>query len=329
MNQDNIEDLLDRYLKKETSTEENRLIEQWLEDNGNADPTWQKLDRVEKDQWLSGVFAEIKGTIHTHESKVKVIRPLKHLWYKIGAAAAVLIIPLSLFLGWPQFEKRIFPSEFTTIAVPNHQKKQIILADGSKVWLNAGATIRFPKTFTGKLREIYLTGEAYFDIHHDDSKPFLIHNGKVLTTVLGTAFNIKEDQSRHTLEVTVTRGKVSVSDDGKLLSILTPNQQLKINLLNRKPTELNVDAQTVIAWQDAEIVFDDITFEDAAIQLEQNFNVKIAFRNDQLKNCRFSGSALKGDNLDKILEVICAFNNASWKTRADGTIMIDGSGCNN
>lgn len=327
MDRDNIEDLLDRYLKKETSTEENRLIEQWLEHNGNADPTWQKFDHLQKDQWLSSVFEEIKGTIHTGEPKLKVIKSAKHLWYKIGAAAAVLIIPLSLFLAWPQLESSIFPSEFSTVVVPNHQKKQIMLPDGSTVWLNAGAVIKFPKSFTGKSREVYLTGEAYFDIKHDDHKPFLIHNGKVLTTVLGTAFNIKEDQDSHTLEVTVTRGKVSVSDDGKLLSILTPNQQLSINLVNRVPTEQKVDAQAVIAWQNADIIFDDITFEEAAIQLQQRFDVKIDFRNDQLKKCRFSGSALKGDKLDKVLKVICAFNNASWGRNPDGSITIDGPGC--
>lgn len=327
MNQDNIEDLLERYLRKETSPEENQLIEQWLMANGNAEPEWQKLDRWNKDQWLSGVFAEIKATIHTNKPKVRLIRPRKNLWYSI-AAVAVLIISLGFYLTWPQLGKRILPSDLTTISVPDRQKKQITLADGSKVWLNAGSELRYPETFNGESREVYLSGEAYFDIQHEDSKPFLIHTGKVLTTVLGTAFNIKEDQNAHTIEITVTRGKVSVADEGKLLGILTPNRQLSINLLNRIPTEKNVDAKAVIAWQDTDILFDDITFAEAAIRLQQHFHVKIAFSNDQLKNCRFSGSALNGDNLEKILKVICAFNHATWETKPDGNIVIDGPGCN-
>jgi transmembrane sensor len=328
MNHNNIEDLLDCYLKNETSAEENQLVEQWLKDNGNADPAWQTLDPLNKHQWLSGVFAEIKDTINTNQPKVEVIRSRKNLWYSIAAAAAVLMISLGFYLSWPLLGKRILPSDLTTIAVPDHQKKQITLADGSKVWLNAGSELRYPKTFNGKSREIYLSGEAYFDIQHDDSKPFLIHTGKVLTTVLGTAFNIKEDKNTHTIEVTVTRGKVSVADEGKLLGILTPNRQLSINLLNRIPTEKIVDAKAVIAWQDADILFDDITFADAAIQLQQHFHVKIAFSNARLKNCRFSGSTLDGDNLEKILKVICAFNHATWQTKPDGSILIDGPGCN-
>lgn len=328
MNRDHIEDLLDRYLKKETSIEETEIVEKWLTANGNIDPEWQKLDRPNKDQWLSTVFSEIKETIDTNKPKVLVMKPRKYIWYKVAGVAAVFIISLNFYLGWPLFGEKISQTDLVTIAAPAHQKKQITLADGSKVWLNAGAELKYPSNFKGDSRQVYLSGEAYFDIQHDDTKPFLIHTGKVLTTVLGTAFNIKEDRNSHTVEVTVTRGKVSVADDGKLLHILTPNQQLSVNLTNGIATEKVVDAKAVIKWQDTDILFDDITFADAATQLQQQFNVKINFSNEQLKKCRFSGSALSGDNLDKILKVICAFNNATWQTQPDGSIMINGSGCN-
>lgn len=328
MNRSNIEQLLNRYLKKETSVAENFLVEQWLMENGNADPEWQKLDRSSKDQWLSDVFAEVKDSLNTNKSKAVVMKPRRYIWYKIAGTAAVLMIAFSFYLSGLIFNRGILSSDLTTISVPDHQKKLITLVDGSKVWLNAGSELRYPETFKGKSREIYLSGEAYFDIQRDDDKPFLIHTGKVLTTVLGTAFNIKEDQSNHTIEVTVTRGKVSVADDGKLLGILIPNRQLSVSLLNRKPTEKIVDAKAVVTWLGSDILFDDITFADAAIQLQQHFHVKIAFSNDQLKNCRFSGTALNQGNLDKILNVICAFNNATWQTNSDGSIIIDGPGCN-
>ncbi|NRF38332.1 FecR family protein [Pedobacter foliorum] len=328
MNRYNIEALLDRYLKKETSIEENQLIEKWLAENGNADSNWKQLDSSSKDKWLSDVFMDIKASIKQNEPKVVPIKSQKHLWYKIAGVAAALILVFGLYLTWPLLEKRMLPTDLTSISIPDHEKKQITLADGTKVWLNAGSELKYAKAFDGKTREVYLSGEAYFDVRHDASRPFLIHTGKVLTTVLGTAFNIKEDPNNHTLEVTVTRGKVSVADDGKLLSILTSNQQVSVDLLTRKPTEKTVDTKTVIAWQDNDILFDDITFADAAIQLEQHFDVKIAFNNEKLKNCRFSGAALRGDKLDKILDVITDFNNASWKLTSSGHIMIYGEGCN-
>lgn len=327
MNRYNIEALLDRYLKKETSIEENQLIEKWLAENGNADSNWKQLDRFSKDKWLSDVFMGIKASIQQNERKIVPIKSQKYLWYKIAGVAAALILVFSLYLTWPLLEKHMLPTDLTLISIPDHEKKQITLADGTKVWLNAGSELKYAKVFNGKTREVYLSGEAYFDVQHDASRPFLIHTGKVLTTVLGTAFNIKEDPNKHTLEVTVTRGKVSVADDGKLLSILTSNQQVSVDLLTRKPTEKTVDAETVIAWQNENMFFDDMTFADAAIQLEQHFHVKITFKNDKLKNCRFSGATLKGDNLEKILDVITDFNNATWETKSSGHIVINGEGC--
>lgn len=326
MNQDPIEDLLDRYLKKETSTEENQLVEKWLAEQGNSGTEWQALNHSDKDQWLASVFTTIKDSIQLNEPIVVKMKPQKKRAYKIAAAAAILFISLSVYFAWPLLEKGRLFSDLTAVTVPDHQKKQITLPDGSKVWLNEGSKLEYPKTFNGKSRTVYLSGEAYFDIQHDRSKPFLIRTGKLLTTVLGTAFNIKADAQM--LVVTVTRGKVKVEDDGKLLSILTPNQQVSVNLSNSAFTEKTVDAKAIINWQDSDLLFDDITFADAALQLQQHFQVRIAFNNEQLKNCRFSGSALNGDNLEKILKVICAFNNATWETRPDGSIIIDGPGCN-
>jgi ferric-dicitrate binding protein FerR (iron transport regulator) len=252
----------------------------------------------------------------------------KHLWRRIAAVAAVLAICFTLYLEWPGLQNRLHPVRLTTLTVPLNQQKQITLPDGSKVWVNAGSQLKYPRQFNSKTREVYLSGEAYFDIQHDLSKPFIIHTGKVVTTVLGTAFNIKEDKISHTIKVTVTRGKVSVANGNKQLGIITPNQQISFNLLSGKSVQTEVDAKQVIAWQKTELHFEDITFGEAALQLQQRFNVKINFSNDKVKNCRFTGTALKGEKLDKILNVICAFNSATYQTKADGSIMIDGAGCN-
>lgn len=328
MNHNHIEALLDRYLKRETSLEEDQLIEKWLAENGVADPAWQRLDRPDKDQWLSGVFVDIKASIKTNEPKVILKESGRYLWYKVAGVAAALIIVFSLYLGWSLFEKQVSSPELTSISIPGDQKKQVTLEDGTIVWLNAGSELKYPKVFNEKSRAVYLSGEAYFDVRQDAARPFVIHTGKVLTTVLGTAFNIKEDLRRHTVEVTVTRGKVSVANNGQLLSILTSNQQVSLNLLSGVSAKKTVDATAVIAWQADDMLFDDITFADAAMQLEQHFNVKITFSNEKLKKCRFSGSTLKGDKLDKILDVISGFNKATWQRKSDGHIVIYGEGCN-
>lgn len=323
------EALLERYLKGETSVAENELVERWLEENGTANSEWQLLDQSSKNQWLSGVFNEIKDSIHAEEVKViKMPQRKRSSWRSIAAAAAILVISFTLYQEWPVLQNQLRPSKFTTLNVPANQKKKVALPDGSQVWVNAASELKYPKAFNGKTREVYLSGEAYFDIEHDAAKPFVIHTGNVVTTVLGTAFNIKEDKNKHTVEVTVTRGKVSVANGSKLLGVLTPNQQISFDTSKSETVMKKVDAQLVIAWQQTELHFDDVSFEDAASQLQQRFNVKINFSNNKLKTCRFTGTSLNGENLDKILKVICAFNNATYQTKSDGNILIEGPGCN-
>ncbi|WP_177192108.1 FecR family protein [Chitinophaga arvensicola] len=321
----NIEALLDRYRQGNTTVEENQLIEKWLAENGVADPAWQRLAPADKEQWLADVLTDVKATIGSNQPVRKLVPSHRYLWYKLAGAAAVLLV---VFAVWSRFSGQpALPKDLAVVSIPRDQKKQITLADGSRVWLNAGAELKYPAVFSEKAREVYLSGEAYFDVQHDPAKPFLIHTGKVLTTVLGTAFNIKADKDQQTVEVTVSKGKVSVEDAGKLLGILTSNQQISLDLVSGKFAEKTVNANTVIAWQGNEMSFDDITFADAALQLQQHFHVKISFNNEKLKACRFSGSTLKGDQLDKILDVITGFNNATWQRKPDGLIVIYGDGC--
>ncbi|QXU43286.1 FecR family protein [Pedobacter sp. D749] len=324
-----MEALLDRYLKNETSQEENELIENWLQENDNPHSQWQHYNQGQKDQWLENVvFTKIKHSIEANEPKIAVISHQRSIWRSVAAVAAIFFIGLMLYLEWPILQYHLLPTQLTILEVPTNQQKKITLADGSFIWINGNSQLRYPKQFTGNVREVYLSGEAFFDIHHDEKKPFIIHTGKVITTVLGTAFDIKEDKIKHTILVTVTRGRVSVANGKKQLGIITPRQQISLNLLDNKSTRTVVDIKQAISWQKRELHFEDITFAEAALELEQRFRIKINFSNDKIKNCRFTGTALKGEKLEKILKVICAFNNATYQTKSDKSIMIDGAGCN-
>lgn len=324
MSRNSIESLLARYQKGQTSSEENILVENWLEQNGNSNSEWLHLDQNSKDKWLGDVFGKIQDTIAADEPKIVQLHQRNRLWKRIVAVAAVLTLFLTVYYQAPSLFSRY---ELATLSVPANQKKQLTLPDGSIVWINAGSELKYPEQFDGKTREVYLKGEAYFDIKHNASKAFIIHTGKVVTTVLGTAFNIKEDESKQTIVVTVTRGKVKVANGSKELGIITPNQQISVDLINSKAIQTQVDASDAIAWQESELHFEDITFAEAATKLEQRFNVKINFSNEKTKECRFTGTALTGKTLESILNVLCAFNNATYQTKDDGSILINGNGC--
>jgi transmembrane sensor len=329
MSRDQIEDLLHRYSRGETTTRENELVERWLEENRNSESGWSKLDKASKDQWLSGVFEDIQRSIHQGDATVVPLHQKKNLfkWQNIAAVAAITLLFSTLFIAWPILKEDFAVSELTSVTTPNNEKKLIVLSDNSRVWANAGTTIKYSKEFDDEKREVWLTGEAYFDIHHDTRHPFIIYTGKLVTTVLGTAFNIKEDKKQHTIAVTVTRGKVSVANSNRILGILSPNQQITFNTDKNKGIQQTVDARQIIAWKQNDLHFEDVSFAAAAKQLEQYFGVNISFANEKLKTCRFTGTSIKGENIEKILKVICEFNNAIYKMDANGDIIIYGEGC--
>lgn len=324
MNHNDIESLMDSYLKGETSKEEDLIIAQWLEsDLKNESDEWSGMDKAEKEQWLASLYHDIHQTIHSTQSiPVKV-----SLWPRWAAVAAIIVVAFSLYWLWPATHQQLESSAIKQLTVSSDQKKQVILPDGSQVWINSNSVLSYPQSFKDGVREVNLSGEAYFDIKHDSNKPFIVHTGKIVTTVLGTAFNIKEDKSLQTIIVTVTRGKVKVANGTNQLAILKPNQQVIFNIPENKAVQEETDSQKAIAWQQNDLLFEDITFEQAALKLEQRFKVKISFENQKIKNCRFSGTALSYDKLDKILKVICAFNHAGYTTKKDGNIIISGQGC--
>jgi ferric-dicitrate binding protein FerR (iron transport regulator) len=206
------------------------------------------------------------------------------------------------------------------------QRQLINLPDGSKVVLNTNSKLEYPPDFSNNTREVYLNGEAYFDIAHNPSKPFIVHTGSISTKVLGTAFNINAYRSQQFVEVTVTRGKVEVKAKEKLLGVLQKNEQIIFHTATEKFSKKIVSTEPVVAWKKNELYFDDIRFAEAALVLSNRFNVTIEFTNTKVRNCQFTAAFNDSTTLEHALTVICELNNATFK-KEENKIVIDGEGC--
>lgn len=270
------------------------------------------------------ILADILGD---EEETVKH-SPTFSRWGKAVAWAACILVGVA-GIGYYIVLPQIRNDAITDLPRKVETHQIVKLPDGSVVVLNAGSSLEFPETFIGKKnREVTLRGEGYFDIKHDASSPFIVYTGKLRTTVLGTAFNIKAYPNESDITVTVTRGKVKVSDDKKVIGIITPDQQIKFNKHQHESQQQRVDSKEVVAWSERDIFFDDATLDDVAKQLEQRFGVAIVFDNDTIKDCRFTATFVSGEDLNQILTVICEFNSSHFRRDASGTIHIDGgAGC--
>ncbi len=250
-----------------------------------------------------------------------VLRPL---FTKVAIAAALVSIAV---MGWWLLENR--PTHVPVIAArttPQVQHPATVLPDGTKVFVNKNSKLDFPASFNGNTRDVYLSGEAYFEVAHNAAKPFRVHTGKYVTEVLGTKFNIKAYPGFNEIKVTVSQGKVRVSEGAHMLNVLLPNQQLVVNQQSSEPQLSPVDASRETKWKEEEFSFQDITLMEAAKVLAEKYGVEIRFKTDAVMQCRFSGHYFSSDGLDEIIDIICSVTGAQWRKEGD-RIWLDGTGC--
>ena len=204
------------------------------------------------------------------------------------------------------------------ISTKYNSKTSLVLSDGTKVWLNAGSSLSYDSTFNINLREVSLTGEAFFDVTKNKLKPFIIHTSKIDIKVVGTEFNVRSYATDKTTEASLIRGSIEVSfkdnPDNKIL--LKPNEKIvvdnngkfenvsKNSLLaaNKKINQVpgvaiknltyETKTGTIIetSWVENKLIFQDESFDEIAHQLERWYGVSIVFKNEQLKENHLTGN---------------------------------------
>lgn len=239
------------------------------------------------------------------------------------AAVVLLLLGLGVF-GYLFFK----PDEqvaYNEIVTNTGEKAQITLSDGTKIWLNASSKLRYPSQLSSDQVHVYLQGEAYFDVKHNEKRLFQVHAANLYIKVLGTAFNVKSYPEERIVETTLIRGKVRIESKSNKPDdyvILKPNQkasyvgsdsrlvvtqttprniqdrsddlpQIKeIALRNNSNLVVsnNVNTKFETSWKDGRLEFVDEQFATLASKMERWFGVKISIQNSQLEKVRYTGT---------------------------------------
>lgn len=248
-------------------------------------------------------------------------------WRWVAAASILLtLIGLGYYFSLPNAQPQVAATSAAPATPSVNYTRYLTLPDGSTVVLHSGSKLEYPEAFTGDTREVVLSGEAYFDISHNPGKPFIIHTGKVKTTVLGTAFNIKADGKQ--VVVSVTRGKVRVENGSKVLAVLTPNEQVEFNLPEEKSKHQKVNANDIVTdWTKEDMVFNGISFEEIAGILSKRYGVNVQINNESLRHCKVRASFSGTEKLEQVASVVCGIKNGEYEQLKDGTIVLNGEGC--
>jgi transmembrane sensor len=297
-------------------------------------------DHIDSRRLFSNVQTRISEL--EKEAGTQVIEPLmtpvrgkgRLVWMSGVAAAVALLITAGAYYYTSMHEPLV--AKFTS----KGEKSTFMMEDGTRVTLNADSKLEYAANFPQDSREVYLTGEAFFDVHSDAQKPFIIHTNKMDIKVLGTAFNVKSYPNETSTEATLLKGaiEVTVADNPSEKIILKPSQKLVVNNYDstKKRSVALKDVvpalttmtyfqqkDTVImetSWLQNKLVFQDEDFETLARRMERWYNISIRFNKTGMKQLRFTG-ILEGETVAEAFSALHLTEDFKYRIE-DSTIVI-------
>lgn len=323
------------YLSGALSTKDSAILNRWLEkDEHNKllfdqfSDIWQvsSHNKLSKEIDTEKAWSEVQKQLLFQDNKTRNI-----LLHEIIRVAAVFIVALFLGgLGYHFIDRNkeiISEPQYVEYVSPLGSRSFVILADGSKVWLNAGSTLKYKSTYGANNRELQLTGEAFFEVAKNKGIPFIVKTSEIDVIALGTKFNVKAYSEEKTIETTLIEGSVKLESSTTIFAdnlVLKPNEKAIFTKKNRsmelvgQPRQTkeeisiskpkleiieSIEPEPIVSWKDQRWVISNEKLSDLAIKLERRFDVNFIFDNDLLKDYSFRGT-LEDETLEQIMEAI-------------------------
>lgn len=252
------------------------------------------------------------------------------------AASVMMLFCLSL-LGYRYRNyvlNFLYPERTLTSQTAVGEIRKLTLDDGTEIWLNAASRLTYPARFSKNRREISLEGEAYFDVAHEENRPFIVHTDRVTTRVLGTRFNISAYREEDNITVSVVQGKVGVSAGGDAIRdqaepgntmLVLPKQHVVYHkssrLLSRGSDE---DPGSPASWKEGMLAYRDATLAEIVADLQRAHNVRIE-TGKKVKGCKISAD-FNNDSLTKVLRILAELVNGEL-SGGQGKYLLTGDGC--
>lgn len=302
------EERLAAYLRGELEAAEAAEIEAWYD----ASPANRKmLGEVYyilylNDRLRASEEVDVERSLRALKSRMHPRRGIvrRWVWRSVAAAAAVLLVAGVAVKTVSLAERLERP---VVVYTDLGERSQVELPDGTKVWLNSSSRVEYRTPLFSRERRVTMTGEAYFEVEHDSASPFIVSSGGLDVKVLGTKFNIRNDNARHCVTTVLLEGAVAASVSGSEdYSVrLRPSQMLVFDTRTKYMQLHNCEAAgNSIDWIEGHFRFEQNTFEEIVAELERYYNVKVRFMDDSLRKERFSGDFHLEDGIYHIMSVL-------------------------
>ena len=310
MDAKDVESLVVRFLNGEISENEQAELFRLVSSDEDVRKTYFSLS----EKWMKNYRENDEERIHREVACKKVVRKIKggsyrrFNYWKPGVAVIAASVFLALVLGYyvgssslkSIFAERIVSqNDSTEILVPKGSRVKIVLADGSVAWINAGSRLSFNKNFSNKNRNLYLKGEAYFEVAKRKEAPFKVYTDKVCITAKGTAFNV--ESYTNNVKTTLANGIVIVSDKSGDERTLKPNQSVLYDAGTRKFDKIqNVNTELYTSWKDDLWIIRSMEMTEFIERLEKRYDVEIIVEDSTINNRRISAT-LSNETIEQIL----------------------------
>jgi len=255
-------------------------------------------------------YRKLHRKTNKHPKKISI----KFIQY---AAIIILTIGLTLFIQEKYFYgQKTETTQMNEVICPPGQISELILSDGSHIWLNAGSRIFYPAHFSRQQRSVQLEGEAFLEVTRDKKNPFLVKTSKMDIKVLGTSFNVEAYKEDQFVKTTLVEGKIELQNKtGDKIAEVSPGQLARYNINNNEIYLSKVDTRFYSSWKEGKMTFFNEPMEEIALKLERWYNVKITFSSEDIKSYRFSGTFLKYKPLEQILQIIKLSSPVDYQVR--------------
>lgn len=294
-----MDELLMKYIKGDVSYEEQNLVVKWLNEDLSHMHQYQSMRKLYTiSLWSVRDDENQHETINTVKKEKIHIRSYIYEFLKIASVLLVGIFGTYMYLN-TQDSKVNMQSVF----VPAGQRAEMILADGTKVWLNSHSTLRYPDRFQKEARNVELDGEGYFEVTHNEKAPFTVHTNSYDVKVLGTEFNLKAYKNSNQFETSLLKGSVDVVDLAYAKSVRLKPKEM-VYQKNGELVKKEIVNKNYFHWKEGIFCFDDETIGSLIKKLELYYDVKIIVKKPSLMKYKYSGKFRITDGVEHILKVL-------------------------
>lgn len=211
---------------------------------------------------------------------------------------------------------------FNTLIIPNGGEFYVELSDGTKVWLNAGSTFKYPTNFISQNRVVELSGEAYLQVARNESRPFLVKSAGQTIQVLGTEFNVSAYPDDDRVVTTLVEGMVRVSaGDMGLEQVLLPNHQSILEKTTGGLSQKEINPQHYVSWRSGNFYFQDNSLDQIMKVLARWYDVDVFYDNETVRSVRFTGGFKRYDSFEKVQQLIEKTNEVKFKISGKAVVI--------